>query len=106
MRIKPGKTQRDRSEESRYRIMERAKTRLITLTGTPINANTRILDCEKKAGTPINTPRKPIMASIKMKDPIRIGSTSSETSERKIAINKVSRLKPAKNKDIIPKTEC
>ena len=106
MRAKSGKTQMDRSEESRYRIMESAKTRLITLTGTPINANTRIFDLEKKAGTPINTPRKPIIASIKTKNPISIGSTSSETSERKIAMNKASRLKPAKNKDMTPKTEC
>ena len=106
MRAKSGKTQMDRSEESRYRIMESAKTRLITLTGTPINANTRIFDREKKAGTPINTPRKPIIASIKTKNPISIGSTSSETSERKIAMNKASRLKPAKNMDMTPKTEC
>jgi len=56
--------------------------------------------------TPINTPRKAINASIKTNAPISIGSTSSEISESKIAINKASRLKPAKNKDIIPKTEC
>ena len=106
MRTKSGKTQMDRSEESRYRIMESAKTRLITLTATPIKAKTRIFDCEKKAGTPINTPRKPIKASNKTNDPISIGSTSSETSESTIAINKESRLKPAKNKDMTPKTEC
>ena len=108
MRTKPEKTESwmDQSEESHYRIMESAKTRLITLTATPINAKTRIFDCEKKAGTPINTPRKPINASIKTNAPINIGSTNTETSESKIAINKESRLKPAKNKDVTPKTEC
>lgn len=108
MRTKPEKTESwmDRSEESHYRIMESAKTRLITLTATPINAKTRIFDCEKKAGTPINTPKKPLNASIKTNTPISIGSTSSEKSESTIAMNKASRLKPAKNKDITPKTEC
>ena len=46
------------------------------------------------------------IASAKTKDPINLESTKSVKSKSKTAINKTTRLRPANNNDVMPKTEC